>query len=206
MLEDLESARAALVWALDQQGAGAVPIHVYANCFGTRIVLPYLCSNPGQFKSVILTAPATSMSRKADYGPVQRAAILVAPPKTYFASPLRDEYFVSRGPWLEWIRADQLSLRRVTAGFLQATASLDFQMKQAAQTLTIPMLVILGSQDVMVRNDKIRCDFVQKYKGPSRVVELNGEHYLEFTGSQPALVKEIRNWILTMRETSQRGQ
>ncbi len=195
MLEDFETALKALREILAQSGNPDVPLHVLANCFGTRITLPYLTREPDAFQSAILTAPATRMTRKADYGKRQRARILLAPPSRYFKTPLEDSYFISSGPALEWIENDELSLRRVTAGFLRSAQKLTKEMRRAALTLTIPFLVVLGTHDEMVKNDAIRAEFVHNYKGPIRVVEYDAEHYIDFTSFQPELADEIVLWI-----------
>lgn len=196
MLADLAAARTALRRELERAGAAEVPLHALANCFGTRIVLPYLDENEGVFASLTLTAPATHMSKLADYGTGQRLKIGTASAEHTFATPLQDEYFISEGEWLEWIQNDPYSLREVTAAFLKSTNKLTSRMTKAARRVEVPMLVVLGSRDVMVRNDAIREKFVARYPGPVRVVELDAEHYVDFTDQQPQLAKEVQEWVL----------
>jgi len=194
-LEDLDAARSELVRILGEQGAAGAPLHALANCFGTRILLPYLAEHPDAFASAVLTAPATKMSRAADYGFGTKLRILLSGAETRFPTPLEDELFVSSGPFLDWIRADALSLREVTAGFLRATQKITGRMEKAARTLETPMLVVLGSRDAMVINEKIRSDFVARYCGPIEVVELDSEHYVDFTDRQPALAAAVTEWV-----------
>ena len=196
MLADLAAARSALRESLAESGAPAAPLHALANCFGTRIVLPYLDREPGAFASLTLTAPATHMSSRADYGLSERLKILLARGGRSFTTPLRDEYFISTGPWLEWIREDGHSLRRVTAAFLRSTGVLTARMKAAARRVDLPLLVVLGTRDLMVENDAIREKFVARYPGPVRVVELDTEHYVDFSEHQPALAAEVEAWVL----------
>jgi alpha-beta hydrolase superfamily lysophospholipase len=197
MLADLDAARSALRRELEGAGAAEVPLHALANCFGTRIVLPYLDDNEGAFASVTLTAPATHMSPLADYGTGKRLKILAAREDRTFATPLKDEYFVSEGEWLEWIQNDPYSLREVTAAFLKSTNKLTSRMNKAARRLEVPLLVVLGTRDLMVRNDAIREKFVARYPGPVKVVELDSEHYVDFTEHQPTLAREVEEWVLT---------
>jgi alpha-beta hydrolase superfamily lysophospholipase len=194
-LDDLDAGRSELTRALAEQCLSNAPLHALANCFGTRILLPYLADHPGAFRSAVLTAPAFAMSRAADYDIRTSLRILLANAQRRFATPLHDELFVSSGPLLEWIRADALSLREVTAGFLRATARLTRRMKRAAKNLELPILVILGEWDAMVVNDRIRRDFVARYRGPIEVLELDGEHYLDFTDRQPELTAAVSDWI-----------
>ncbi len=196
MLADLDAARSALYGELQRAGAAEVPIHALANCFGTRIVLPYLDDQPDAFASVTLTAPATHMSPLADYSSGERLQILFSRGESTFATPLRDEYFISEGEWLDWIRNDPRSLRQVTAAFLKSANKLTSRMNKAARRLEVPLLVVLGTRDVMVENDEIREKFVARYPGPKRVVELDAEHYVDFTEHQPTLAREVEEWVL----------
>lgn len=195
LLDDLDAARAELARVLIEQGLADAPIHALANCFGTCILLPYLACHPGIVRSVVLTAPATAMSRAADYGMVAKLRILLADGETRFATPLHDEMFVSSGPFLEWIRVDPLSLREVTAGFLRATAQLTTWMSRAAPSLDVPMLVVLGRRDAMVINERIRTGFVAQYRGPIELLELDAEHYVDFTDRQPELAAAVIDWV-----------
>ncbi len=195
MLEDLAAARSALARALATQGAGNAPLHALANCFGTRLLLPFAARDPRAFVSLALTAPATRMSRAADYGAGEKLKIVLSPGDRRFATPVEDELFVDAGPALEWIRADPLALREVTARFLRATARLTREMKRAARTLEIPALVVLGSRDAMVDNARIRADFVARYRGPVEVLELDAEHYVDFTPRQRDLAAALATWI-----------
>ena len=193
-LEDFAAARSYLAAELADCGSAGAPLHVLANCFGTRIVLPYLAKHPGTFTSVILTAPATHMSRAADFRLATKLHILTAPGSETFATPLEDRLFVSSGPFLDWIRDDRHALREVTARFLRETQMLTRRMHQAARELELPMLVILGSRDAMVINDKIKDEFVARYRGPIEVLELDAEHYVDFTDQQPALAAAVSRW------------
>lgn len=194
-LEDLAAARSALTRELAERGAADAPLHVLANCFGTRIVLPYLQAHPESFQSAVLTAPAIRMSRAADYAFGTKLRILFADRERRFPTPLEDELFVSTGPFLDWIRGDTLALRQVTAGFLRSTSQITRRMQKAARAIDTPMLVVLGSRDAMVINETIRSEFVARYRGPIEVVEFDTEHYVDFTDQQPALASAVIGWL-----------
>jgi alpha-beta hydrolase superfamily lysophospholipase len=195
-LEDLRTAIDALRQQLDDSGAADAPIHVLANCFGSRAVLTFVGENPGVFQSLVLTAPATHMSRRGSYPCWKRGLIALAPPETYFATPLRDADFVSSGPWLKWIRRDELGLRGVTAAFLRAAAALTARMEAAIPRLRAPLLVVLGRRDVLVDNDLIRDDFFAPYSGRKELLEYDTEHYVDFTDAQPDFASRLQEWIL----------
>lgn len=193
---DFAAGAAALRRELDVRAGRDAPLHVLANCFGTRVVLPYLAANPTAFRSVILTAPATHMSQHASYGLGQKLAILLAASRTYFPTPLRDEDFVSTGPCLDWIRRDALSLRQTTAGFLRSASRLTRRMQDAIPRLRVPLLVVLSRRDVLVDNEAIRRNFVAPYAGPKELVEYDTDHYVDFTRARPDLERRIAAWVL----------
>ena len=115
-----------------ERGAAQAPLHALANCFGTRVVLPYLDRNEGAFASLTLTAPATHMDPRADYGFGERVQIFLSPGERIFATPLKDEYFISEGEWLEWIRNDPYSLREVTAALLEERREAHLEHEQGS--------------------------------------------------------------------------
>jgi alpha-beta hydrolase superfamily lysophospholipase len=191
-LVDLEAGVAALRREL-RPGA---PVHVLANCFGARAVLPYAAEHPAAFRSLILTAPATHMSRRASYGFSQKLRILLASSHHYFPTPLRDVDFVSAGPWLDWIRRDERSLRYVTAGFLRSANRLTRRMQAVLPGLRVPLLVVLSRRDALVDNEAIREHFFEPYAGPKELVEYDTDHYVDFTSARPALERSLEEWVL----------
>jgi len=55
--------------------------------------------------------------------------------------------------------------------------------------------VVLGRGDAMVRNDRIVRRFVRRYHGPIERLELDSEHYVDFTDRQPELVAAVIDWV-----------
>jgi alpha-beta hydrolase superfamily lysophospholipase len=185
---------AALV-ALRRELAAALPVHALANCFGTRALLVYADAHPNAFRSLILTSPATHMRRRASYPWHTRLAIALAPAHTSFPVPLRDEDFVSDGPWLDWIRRDPHALRSVTAGFLRSTVSLERRMSHVLPRLRAPLLLVLSRRDALVDSRAARHTFATRYGGPLRVLEYDTDHYVDFSAARPALVRDIEEWL-----------
>jgi len=192
----LAAGRELLKHELRERRAPDVPIHGLANCFGTRVVLPFLVDSPNAFASVILTSPATHMRPEGDYGPRDKVAILSSAQERRFDTPLSDDDFVHSGPWLDWIRHDEGSLRSCTASFLRATEHLTLRMNRAVKKLDLPMLVLTAKDDVLVRNDAIERTFRSKYRGPLEMHQLAGDHYMDFTEAQDEFRARVTGWIL----------
>lgn len=182
--------------ALRSQLPPGAPVHVLANCFGARAVLAFAAEHPEVFRTLILTAPATHMSRRASYGLARKLGILLSPSRRYFPTPLHDEDFVRAGPWLDWIRRDERSLRHVTAGFLRSANRLTQEMQAALPCLRTPLMVVLSRHDVLVDNVAIRERFFEPYAGPKELVEYDTDHYVDFTSAQPELERRLAAWVL----------
>ena len=196
-LVDMEAARD----ALRRYGGTELPMHLFANCFGTRVAIPFIRQHPNDFRSLILTSPATHMAARTEYAPWQKIAIFLGAPTDKFPSPLHDEEFVSSGPWLDWIKHDSLSLRVVTKGFLRESLRLHGQMMRDRFYIHTPLFVMLGSQDQMVRNDAIREKFFKPYTGEKRLIELNAEHALDFGPASAQFREELVNWVFEHSST-----
>jgi alpha-beta hydrolase superfamily lysophospholipase len=194
--EDFVADLAAGERALRSELPRGASVHVLANCFGARAVISHAAEHPEAFRSLVLTAPATHMSRRASYGLARKLEILLSPARRLVPTPLHDEDFVRAGPWLDWIRCDERSLRTVTARFLRSANRLTRRMQAAIPHLRAPMLVVLSTRDVLVDNDAIRERFFEPYAGPKELVEYDTDHYVDFTDARPDLECRIAAWVL----------
>jgi len=208
LLEDLQDAEDTFRVELSKDrripDATVFEMHVMANCFGARIVVPYLVLTKGQgrnpFSSLLLIAPSTHMTPKAEYSASEKLSILLKPKGVYVHTPLKDEWFVSQGPALDWIRNDDLGLRQVTVGFLKAANSLTKTMQKNIYHMDIPLLVLTATQDVMVDSRAVKQELYIPYRGRKRLVEIESEHSLEFGiyGRKPFIQSTV-DWIGFLR-------
>jgi alpha-beta hydrolase superfamily lysophospholipase len=194
-LSDLDTAMAALRRELAAAGAPGAPVHLFANCFGTRTALPWVANHESGVASVILTSPATHMARRADYGLLARLGVLLSFDSRMVDTPLRDDYYVDPGRWLDFIEHDDLSLRKVSARFLKSANTLTHRMEDAIPRLRVPLLVLLAERDVIVVNEDIVRDFVTPYRGPKALAVLPGPHFMDFTEAQPRFREQLLGWI-----------
>lgn len=207
LLQDLAAAHAYLREVVSSE----TPVHMLANCFGARLTIPYVMhgGTAASIKSVILTAPGTHMADRADLTVLEKLRV-IAPnlipteearrrhAMKEFRVPLQDDYFISSGPYLEWIRDDSKShsLRKATRGLYTSARSLTKEMKRGLRELKLPCFVILGSRDVVVENDKIEEFFKGNYPGPLRLKTYGCEHMIEFGPAFDEYAGDVANWIL----------
>lgn len=200
-LRDLQAA----VDELSRRIPAQTPIHILANCFGSRTAIPYVSLNKN-IRSLLITSPAVAMAPRADYSAADKLRILLLTAGTLgqnstlkLATPLRDTYFVSSGPMLKWINDDSLSLRKVTLGFLKGASKLTKKMDEVKGQIKTPLFVMLASNDLVVENDKIIKEFYNPYLGPKQITVFDSEHYLDFGKSRDLYHQAVRDWILSFQ-------
>lgn len=190
-------------------GKSALDVYILANCFGSRIAIPYALKNK-KIKSLIVTAPATDMKDEANIESIFDKVNIAVPlipilsPPDYLKSPLQDSYFVSpSNPAYSEIANNSvsLSLRYATGDFYWATRSLTSKMEKGLSKLDIPLLIVLGSDDKMVDNDLIKERFRREYQAAGKIITLQSEHLIEFTKAGPAFNEATSRWILEDQRT-----
>jgi alpha-beta hydrolase superfamily lysophospholipase len=190
-------------------GKSELDVYILANCFGSRIAIPYARKN-SKIKSLIITAPATDMHPRADVESIFDKADIALPlipapgPIDYLKSPLKDNYFVSpENPAYAGIVNNKvsLSLRYASGDFFWATRHLTKKMYKDIPKLDIPMLIFLGSRDLMVNNEAIKQRFRNEYQADGKIITLNAEHMLEFTSAGPSFIEATSRWILEDQRT-----
>lgn len=190
-------------------GKSELDVYILANCFGSRIAIPYARKN-SKIKSLIITAPATDMDPRADIDHIFSKTDIAIPlihiggPLDYMKTPLKDNYFVSpENPAYAGIVNNKvsLSLRYTTGDFFWATQNLTKKMYKDIPKLDIPMLIFLGSRDLMVNNEAIKQRFRNEYQGDGKIITFNAEHMLEFTSAGPSFIEATSRWILEDQRT-----
>jgi len=187
--------------AINRARAESPDVHLLANCFATRFVLPYANEHPESLRSILITSPATDMKSQADYSFLERLWIPVAwaidqirGAQMRIRTPLKDRFFVSSGPWLEWIGRDSLGVRTVTPRFLLAAGKSTCAMYRSVDKIQLPLFVLLASHDAIVENKGIR-DRFRSYLGSLKMEEFPSEHMLEFGESAGSYRQAVIDWI-----------
>lgn len=176
-----------------------VKLHIMANCFGARLIVPYLAEMSEEeikkFDSLTLIAPSTHMSKQASYGFWEGVKMLRTPDDTLHDTPLQDEWFVGEGEGLDYIKSDELALRQVNTRFLKTARTLTKIMNKKITKLPIPLMIMVGSDDVMVENEKVKKRVFLRYHDVRKWVELESPHSLEFGSSKDIFIEESADWI-----------
>lgn len=200
-LEDIQVSYEHLYLVRDMQNSAA-PIHLYANCFGSRVALAYAgeWSNPEEgIASIIMTSPGTNM-KKGELNSAQRIGAL-GPIEAYKDINLVDEDFTSNPVALSEMADDDLSLilRKVTNRFLLSAGGLTKKMKTVfkhKRLENVPALVVIPAQDKIIYTQETQQTFADNYPGPTLVSWLDTEHMIEFDDQARAdFVNIVSQWI-----------
>ncbi|MEO5667815.1 MAG: alpha/beta fold hydrolase [Bdellovibrionota bacterium] len=203
LLEDLNDAVVLFRKELRKQGVEPgrdIQLNLMANCFGVRIAVPYAFEAEKQsknpFASLILIAPSTQMRPEAEYNFIEKLQVMLKGSHESVATPLKDEWFVSSGPGLTWIKQDALGLHRVTVGLLKSVRGLTTIANRELPDMTMPLMIFTASRDKMVDGERVKRELYRPYRGEKRLRELDSEHSLEFGPARDRFVEETVRWVL----------
>lgn len=177
---------------------GAGPTALAGISWGGKLAaaLPY--RHPGLADAVALLCPGIA----ARVGPPlsQKLAVawsrLVRPTRRY-PIPLSDPALFTADPgWQATIATDPLALHDATARFLAASAFLDFYLRRARRSLTVPVLLMLAGRDRVVDNARLRAFVASLPPGDRTVIEYpEAEHTLEFEPDPGHYRADLLAWL-----------
>jgi alpha-beta hydrolase superfamily lysophospholipase len=171
-----------------------VPVHILANCFGTRIALGLAIQKPGIVDSLILTAPATHM--RVDLETTEKVHLL-ASPTSYIPTPLNDEMFTTEPQYLAYMKSDRLAIRQATGRLFRESNALNDFVLENLHTLQTPVLSLLSKNDQVIKARKVVNQFHEALPNPHSkvVVYENVAHYILFESVWHDAMKNMVNWL-----------
>jgi len=111
--------------------------------------------------------------------------------------PLDDPALFTQDPvWQAAIRDDPWALHEVTTGFLIANRELDALIRQAAEQIRCPALMMLAGQDRIIENPQTRALFEQFRHARRTFREYpTACHTLEFEPDRQQYVNDLAKWL-----------
>jgi acylglycerol lipase len=127
------------------------PLFLAGSSWAAKLALVYAAVRPGPLSGLLLLGPGL-LPRVSLTLPRRVTALVghVVAPRLRIAIPLTPEMYTGNRPYLEFIRTDQRRLLTATAQFFWQTARLDRRRSRAAAMLRVPLLLVQGTDDVMV--------------------------------------------------------
>jgi alpha-beta hydrolase superfamily lysophospholipase len=115
----------------------------------------------------------------------------------HFRIPLNDpQLFTATPRWLDFLRADALSLHRASAAMLVTSRRLDWFVRNAPERITLPTLLMLAGKDRILDNARTRAYFEAFASQNKRCVEYpNANHTLEFEPDPEPFIHDLTTWL-----------
>ena len=176
-------------------GDSRTGVHLVALSWGGKLAIATDMLHPGLFKTITLIVPGIFPSVSPRIGAKLTIAFdaLFRPSKPH-EIPIKDEMFTSAAESLEYIAADPLRLRRVTARFYLESAKLDRFLKKRDRQWTAPTQLLLAEHDEIVDNRRLREMLESLRTEPKKVRMYAGlRHSLQFERPY-AVAKDIVDW------------
>src|SRR5262249_22347957 len=126
--------------------------------WGGKLALALEKRWPGRIDGLALLCPGLFAQVAPSIG--DRLGIIwsrLVSPTRMFPIPLSEpELFTATEHWQEFIRNDPLCLRQATARFLSESVRLDWYLKLGKPDVRVPVLLMLASEDRIIRNEPTR--------------------------------------------------
>jgi len=179
-----------------REQSGAERVHLIGVSWGGKLLATYAAGDASREGIASLTLVAPGIVPRVDVSTSTKAAIAVSAifaPRREFDIPLGDaELFTDNPPMQDYIRRDELSLRRATARLLFASGVLDHSIRSAPRgAVHVPTTLILSSRDRII-DSGATAEVVRRLTGGRcKVLELTGAHTLEFEADPSPLYRAL---------------
>jgi lysophospholipase len=122
-------------------------LFLLGNCWGAKAAA-LLAGDGERLNGLILTSPALKARVDVPFAEKLRIALAYfSGSMKQFDLPIRPEMFTGQAEWLEFIRKDPQRLTRATAAFLVETLKLRWFAQQAAEKISLPLLMFQAGHD-----------------------------------------------------------
>ena len=180
-----------------QKRRGDRPIVLLAISWGGKLAAALQRRYPGLVDALALFCPG--FCPKVGLPFPRRLAIAVTrlvKPRHLFDIPLSEpELFTANPGFLQFLRNDDVSLRRATARFLVESVRLDAYLRWFPPQITMPVLLMLAGQDRIIDNRATRAFVERLVIGDVKVIEYpQAHHTLEFEPGMPFL-SDLLAWL-----------
>jgi alpha-beta hydrolase superfamily lysophospholipase len=138
------------------------------------------------------------MSLKTDitlFEKIKVLANIVLKKKSYVAVPIQNDMFTRVPDKYRFIRKDQLKLEKMSTQFCLEVFKLDRLINKQFTDLSLPILVLLASEDRVVDNSKIQNKFFAKLKTSHKKLEIfDCMHDIFFEPLHEHVIEKIAEW------------
>lgn len=177
---------------------GRLPVFLAGISWGGKLAVALERRHPGLVDGLILLCPGFFAKVRPTLW--QRLSILFARlfrPRKLYPIPLNEpELFTATPRWQQFLREDPLRLHQATARLLVESVRLDGYLRFCAKYVHAPVLLLLASEDRIIRNEPTR-DYVNKFATADKeIIEYTGAHHtLEFEPEPQKWLADLHGWL-----------
>ena len=199
LLDDLAEFLAALPRNVSRGNTVArLPVFLAAISWGGKLAVALERRHPGLVDGLVLLCPGFFAKVRPTFW--QRIGILLARlfrPRKKYPIPLNEpDLFTATPRWQQFLRDDPLRLHQATARLLVESVRLDGYLRFTAKYVHVPVLMLLASEERIIRNDRTRAYFERFASRDKEIIEYAGAHHtLEFEPDPDRFIGDIRAWL-----------
>ncbi len=176
------------------EGAGA---HLFAWCWGGLVALNLAALRAQPIRSLVLAAPCLYL--RPEHGePFAKHWSLTSAaqePHTPFIRPPIAEHLFTTGPALrEVILCDDTRVQYVSPAMMKAHEEYREDLEAKAGALEVPTLLITGTRDEVIDNERVLRWFASVRAETKAAVEIDAAHGLQFEAPD-ALATAVLGWL-----------
>ena len=166
--------------------------------WGGKLAVALERRHPGLIDGMVLLCPGFFAKVRPSFW--QRVRIFFARffrPRKKYPIPLNEpELFTASPRWQQFLRDDPLRLHLATARLLIESVRLDGYLRFSPRYVHVPVLMLLASEDRIIRNDKTRAFFERLAARDKEIIEYAGAHHtLEFEPESDRFIGDMRAWL-----------
>jgi len=170
-------------------------IYLIGLCWGCKIAVTFAAYHQDLIDGLILVSPA--VRTRVSLPLRQKVDVIfsnIARPKKLFDVPLEDRMFTKNPKYIEFIKKDELKLKKVTARFFFETGKMNFHFNSIAHKIHIPVLTLLAGEDLIVDNEGVKKWFARLGSKDKTIKIYPGcYHSLQFEKTKD-VVNYIADW------------
>ncbi len=183
-------------------------LFLVGNCWGGKVAAVAAASGGlKRLSGIIFTSPAWSTQVDVTFGTKLKIGLnYILGGRGYFDIPLTPEHFTDNPPYLAYLTADDLRLKRATARFFVESLKLTCAARQAVQKLRLPVLIVQSGRDAIVDLKGIKQWF--SFVGSSdKTLKIftTAAHSLDFEADQSQYQSCLTNWVKSRESGSSKG-
>lgn len=181
-----------------RQQAPGLPVALLAISWGGKLAVAALKQHPGLVDHLVLMCPG--WFAKVDPTVREKLAIgwsFLLWPKRRINIPLSDpSLFTACGRWQKFIAEEPLGLRQATARMLMTSKILDRVIRNAPERITVPSLLMLAGQDLIIDNAQTKT-FFDRFACRDRTLldYPQAHHTFEFEHNNLEIFQDVTNWL-----------